>query len=306
MDRTLEAFLEMLSAERGAAANTLAAYRRDIEDFLAHGSADPAGATADDVRAYLADLTRRGLAASTQARRLSALKQLFAFMVEEGWRADTPTAYVASPATRRPLPGVLSEAQVDALIATARHTAEAQPGLRSTRALALVEMLYATGLRVSELAALPDRAAALDAKLIAVTGKGGAERLVPLGEPGRRALADYRRWRDADPKLADSPYLFPSRGRSGHLTRVRVLQILKDLAARAGISPDLVSPHKLRHAFASHLLAHGADLRSVQMLLGHADISTTQIYTHVLDERLRALVAEHHPLARRDAACPGD
>ncbi|MBB4211970.1 tyrosine recombinase XerD subunit [Rhodothalassium salexigens DSM 2132] len=306
MDRTLEAFLEMLSAERGAAANTLAAYRRDIEDFLAHGSADPAGATADDVRAYLADLTRRGLAASTQARRLSALKQLFAFMVEEGWRADTPTAYVSSPATRRPLPGVLSEDQVDALIATARHAAEARPNLRSARALALVEMLYATGLRVSELAALPDRAAAVDAKLIAVTGKGGAERLVPLGEPGRRALADYRRWRQAEPTVADSPYLFPSRSRSGHLTRVRVLQILKDLAARAGISPALVSPHKLRHAFASHLLAHGADLRSVQMLLGHADISTTQIYTHVLDERLRALVAEHHPLARRRAHDRGD
>lgn len=299
MDRLLDAFLEMLVAERGASANTLAAYRRDIEDFQACAGIALDRADVDDVRGYLADLGRRGLAPATQARRLSALNQLFAFLLEEGWRGDNPAAFVSGPGRRRPLPGTLSEAQVDALIAAAHTACDEAPGLRTARTVALVELLYATGLRVSELAGLPNRAAAADSRLVVVTGKGGAERMVPVGDPGRRALALYRRYRNADPKLRQSRYLFPSRGKSGHLTRVRVLQILKDLAATAGLPPDLVSPHKLRHAFATHLLAHGADLRSVQTLLGHADIATTQIYTHVLEERLRQLVAEKHPLARQ-------
>lgn len=296
----LEAFLEMLSAERGAAVHTLDAYRRDLLDFAGHlrkkGRTFTNGSAAD-IRDYLASLSAAGLKASTQARRLSALRQLHRFLLDEDIRTDDPTSAIESPKRGRPLPKVVSETQTQALI-DAAATVE---GPEAVRLLCIVELLYASGLRVSELVTLSLAAASGDRRMLLVKGKGGKERLVPLGAPAREAIKAYLqvRPRFLPPSERAQRFLFPSRGVEGHLTRRRVAQLLKDLAVKAGVDPGKLSPHVLRHAFASHLVAHGADLRSVQQLLGHADIATTQIYTHVQDERLRRLVSEKHPLAIR-------
>jgi integrase/recombinase XerD len=304
LPREAEAFLEMMAAERGAADNTLAAYRRDLADaaaFLKRRRASLADVATDGLRAYLKHLAGQGMSARTQARRLSALRQFYRFRLGEGRRADDPTAALDGPSLGRSLPKPLDEPQVTALIAAAASI-EGAEGLRLTTAL---ELLYATGMRVSELVTLPLATVARDRPAILVRGKGGKERLVPLGEPARRALAAYRDARAAflakgkAGKVKESRFLFPSRGRQGHLTRHRLGQLLKELAIKAGIDPAKVSPHVLRHAFATHLLDHGADLRSVQKMLGHADIATTQIYTHVVKERLVRTVRDHHPLAKR-------
>ncbi len=291
----------MLSAERGAAHNTLVAYRRDLDDFgavVASRGRDLETATADDIRAYMAVLSDAGMAASTAARRLSAIRQLYRFLFAENIRTDDPTGAVVSPRRGRRLPKVPTEAEVDLLLATAhRGAADGRP--RAVRLVVLMEVLYATGLRVSELVGLPLAAVLGDPRFLTVRGKGGRERLVPLNQPARDALSAYLRARPQFPGADRSRWLFLSRGRSGHLTRHRFAQILKELAVDAGLDRDAVSPHALRHAFASHLLAHGADLRAVQQMLGHADISTTQIYTHVLEERKQALVRDHHPLAQK-------
>jgi len=291
----IESFLEMMAAERGASPRTLDAYGRDLADFAAFAG-DVDGASAQTVRDYLARLDRAGMSARTAARRLSAIKQYFGFLFAEGVRADNPTAAIDGPRRGRPLPKVLSEDQVDRLLQAAQRL----EGPEGARTRALVELLYATGMRVSELVGLPLSAVRRDPRVLMVRGKGGRERMVPLSEPARAAVADYLPQRARFlPRDGSSPHLFPSRAADGHLTRQRFGQILKGLAVEAGLGRADVSPHVLRHAFATHLLSHGADLRSVQAMLGHADISTTQIYTHVLDERLRALVEEKHPLARR-------
>lgn len=296
----LESFLEMLSAERGAAVHTLDAYRRDLLDyagFLSKRGRSLASGAAADVRAYLAALSGAGLKASTQARRLSAMRQLHRFLLDEDIRSDDPTSAVESPRRARPLPKVVSEDQTQSLI----DAAAALEGPEAVRLLCIVELLYASGLRVSELVTLPLAAASGERRTILVKGKGGRERLVPLGAPAREAIAAYLKVRARFLPRSERAqrYLFPSRGIEGHLTRRRVAQLLKDLAVKAGVDPKRLSPHVLRHAFASHLVAHGADLRSVQQLLGHADIATTQIYTHVQEERLKKLVSEKHPLAVR-------
>ncbi len=297
-----EAFLEMLMAERGASGNTLAAYRQDIQDyqsFLAERGETAVAAGEDSLRDYLSRLKAAGLAPRTVARRLSALRQFYRFLVGEGHRHGDPTAALASPRLGRPLPKVLSEDEVEAILSAARL----RTGPDGQRLLTLVEMLYATGLRVSELVGLPLSAVSRDRRFVTVRGKGGRERMVPLSVPAADALTAHMAARNsAMPRGRPVPWLFPSRAASGHLTRHRFAQLLKDLAVEAGLAPERVSPHVLRHAFASHLLNRGADLRSVQQMLGHADISTTQIYTHVLDERLKALVREHHPLARQAAS----
>ncbi|MDA0221402.1 MAG: site-specific tyrosine recombinase XerD [Proteobacteria bacterium] len=290
-DRTVEAFLEMMTAERGAAVNTVAAYRRDLRDFalfLIARDMTCEAAGADDVRAYLASLHKAAMSPRTAARRLSALRQFYAFLLAEGRRDDDPTTIIEAPRAGRSLPKVLGEDEVEALLAAARKG----EGVEGLRRAALIELLYATGLRVSELVALPRAAFRDDAPFIIVRGKGGRERLVPVGEHAARAVRMLIAAQDGTPR-----WLFPSHGASGHLTRQGVGLLLKELALEAGIDPARVSPHVLRHAFASHLLAHGADLRAVQQMLGHADISTTQIYTHVLEERLRSTVLRHHPLA---------
>lgn len=296
----LESFLEMLSAERGAAVHTLDAYRRDLLDFAGHLRGRKRAFTnssAADIRDYLASLSAAGLKASTQARRLSALRQMHRFLLDEDIRADDPTSAIESPKRGRPLPKVVTEAQTQALI----DAATSLEGPEAVRLLCIVELLYASGLRVSELVTLPLAAAGGERRMLLVKGKGGKERLVPLGIPAREAIKTYLtvRPRFLPQSERAQRFLFPSRGVEGHLTRRRVAQLLKDLAVKAGVDPRKLSPHVLRHAFASHLVAHGADLRSVQQLLGHADIATTQIYTHVQDERLRRLVAEKHPLAVR-------
>jgi integrase/recombinase XerD len=300
----VESFLEMLAAERGASANTLAAYRRDMEDFREHAGS-LASAQVADVREYLAGLSARGLAAASQARRLSALRQFFRFLLAEGLRPDDPTSTAEPPKARRSLPKIMSVAEVDRLLSVAREAAD-DPALTPARRLAalrmvaLLELLYATGLRVSELVSLPAAAGRGGRPFIAVRGKGGRERLVPLNPAAHEALAAYRAARDQLGR-AEGKWLFPANSAEGHLTRQAFARDLKRVAAAAGLSPAKLSPHVLRHAFATHLLAGGADLRAVQTLLGHADISTTQIYTHVLDERLKALVNEHHPLAERES-----
>lgn len=292
----------MLAAERGAAANTLAAYRRDLDDFLRFIADSGAGdfdrailaVTTESLRDYMSHLSNSGLAASTASRRLSALRQFFGFLFIEGIRTEDPTAVIDSPRRARALPKVLTEEEVDRLLAAARAI-EGADGLRLT---SMLELLYATGLRVSELVTLPFSAALRDPSVLIVRGKGGRERMVPLTDVARSALRDYCDVRGSFLKRRkDSPWLFPSTGKEGHLSRQRFGQMLKALAVKSGIEPRKVSPHVLRHAFASHLLANGADLRSVQQMLGHADISTTQIYTHVLDERLRLLVRDKHPLS---------
>jgi len=304
-----EAFLEMLSVERGAALNTLDAYRRDLEDaieFLADRKTNLLKASSDDISALLADLSTRGFAAATQARHLSALRQFYRFLLLEGIRSDDPTGIVDSPRKAASLPKILSVEEVSRLISQAQTDIdEAQSPmerLQRIRFRALLELLYATGMRVSELVGLPERVLATGKRFLIIRGKGDKERMVPLSGPARVALDNWITARDAAlPDGADEPdFLFPAASGSGFLARQVFARDLKSLAARAGLPTSLVSPHVLRHAFASHLLANGADLRAVQELLGHSDISTTQIYTHVLDERLRQLVNDHHPLAKTD------
>jgi len=308
-DALVELFLDMQTAERGAGKNTLDAYRNDLADLAAHLRAAGRGianASTDDLRGFLVSLSERGFAASSLARRLSALRQLYRFLYAEGKRTDDPAAVLEGPKRARTLPKILSIAEVDGLLACARAHAEdaKQPPaarLRAARLLCLLEVVYATGLRVSELVALPATAARRDQKMLVVRGKGGKERLVPLNQAAKRAMAEYLKLRaagqDSSKKDAQSKWLFPSFGVEGHLSRQHFARDLKALGSAAGIAPARLSPHVLRHAFASHLLHNGADLRVVQTLLGHADISTTQIYTHVLEERLKALVRDLHPLA---------
>ena len=298
----VEAFLEMVSAERGASKNTLEAYARDLRDFAGFLSSKKTAidaASADQVRSYLASLDDAGLAPATRARRLSALKQFHKFLYTDGWRNDDPCLGLKGPGAKQRLPKALSEADVDALLDAAQ--VRSGKDAEGKRLLAIVELLYASGLRISELVTLPLSALGGDPRLLMVKGKGGRERMVPVAERARDALTDYLAIRERFTKGPQdgSPFLFPSRGKEGHLTRHRVAQLLKELALEAGLDPKKVSPHVLRHAFATHLLSHGADLRAVQQMLGHADITTTQIYTHVLDERLKQLVNEHHPLAQR-------
>jgi integrase/recombinase XerD len=297
-------FLDMVAAERGGAANTLAAYTRDLDDltaYLAGRKRTVATAVTADLRGYLAALAGRGFAASSVARRLSAIRQLYRFLYAEGLRKDDPAAIIEGPKRGRPLPKVLSVAEVDALIAAARRAVEApeQPALeqlRAQRQLCLLELLYATGLRISELVALPASAARRGERMLVVRGKGGKERMVPLNGAAKAAMRAYLDGLAAAGRAAQSKWLFASFGEAGHLTRQHAARELKELAVAAGLRADRVSPHVLRHAFASHLLQNGADLRIVQTLLGHADISTTQIYTHVLDERLKSMVRDLHPL----------
>ncbi|WP_207457069.1 site-specific tyrosine recombinase XerD [Azospirillum sp. SYSU D00513] len=303
----VDAFLDMLLAERGAALNTRQAYRRDLADlgdWLAGRGLALEGAGTEDLRGYLEHQQGGGagqaVAPRTAARRLSAMRQFYRFLVSEGRRADDPASALDSPRQGRPLPKILSETAVDGLIRAAQARGEAE----GVRLVALMEILYATGLRVSELVGLPLSAILRDGRGLIVRGKGGKERMVPLSEPASAAIAAYLPWRahflTAGREAVQTPFLFPSRSASGgHLTRQRFAQILKELAIEAGLDPEKVSPHVLRHAFATHLLDHGADLRSVQKMLGHADIGTTQIYTHVVSERLRKVVNDHHPLARR-------
>ncbi|ODA66081.1 Tyrosine recombinase XerD [Methyloligella halotolerans] len=259
--------------------------------------------TPDTIRAFLERLAKDGLAATSRARKLSAIRQLFRFLLSEGLRDDDPCSAIDSPKLGRPLPKILSLSEVETLLETAREGVSAAQSdaerRRASRLYALLETLYATGLRVSELISLPRNVLLADDRVLTITGKGGRERLVPLNETARQAIAGHLSELATDPALKGSPWLFPAQKASQHLTRQRFGQELKGLAAAAGIAPSRVSPHVLRHAFASHLLERGADLRSVQQLLGHADISTTQIYTHVIEERLRRLVEEHHPLAKR-------
>jgi integrase/recombinase XerD len=300
--REVEAFLEMLEAERGASRNTLEAYGRDLDDlqvFLARRKQKPAAADAAALRAYLKALDYVGMTPRTVARRLSVLRQFFRFLLAERMRDDDPASTLDSPKLGRPLPKVLTRVEVDRIIEAAQAPKKSGDG-DGGRMETLLEILYGSGLRVSELVGLPVAAAERDPTMLLVRGKGNKERQVPLSDPARAAIAKWLRTRAAS--LADgekSRYLFPSRGREGHLTRQRFAQLLKEAALAAGIDPVRVSPHVLRHAFASHLLEAGADLRSVQLMLGHADIATTQIYTHVVPEKLRALVEDHHPLAKR-------
>ncbi len=300
----VEAFLEMMAAERGASGNTLAAYRRDLEHAgaaLQGGWGGIAAAPGDAVRRYVESLAAEGFAATSQARKLSALRQFYKFLFSENLRSDDPTSVLDAPRRGRPLPKTLGEAEVGRLLDRAAEEASSPPpGIDAADALrtrALLEVLYATGLRVSELVSLPLSVARRDDRYFTVTGKGNKERLVPLSPPARAAMKGWMEARSKVPAFDKSRFLFPARSDSGHLARQVFARDLKSLAARAGIRSALISPHVLRHAFASHLLQNGADLRVVQQLLGHADISTTQIYTHVLEKRLVDLVNTHHPLA---------
>jgi integrase/recombinase XerD len=295
----LEAFLEMLAAERGAAPLTLAAYQHDLSNlagFLAARRVPVEAADAASLHAYLVSAATARLSPRTLARRISAMRQFYRFLLLEGVRRDNPTVELDTPRLGRPLPKLLSESEVSILI----DAAASWPGDEGIRLNCILEVLYASGLRISELVTLPLAAVRRDLPFLVISGKGGKERVVPLSEPGRAALARYLECRERFlPDGRPSRWLFPSRGRVGHLTRQRAGQLLKELAAKAGLDPAKLSPHVLRHAFASHLLDHGADLRSVQQMLGHADIATTQIYTHVQTDRLRKLVESAHPLARR-------
>jgi integrase/recombinase XerD len=302
---SIELFLDMLAAERGASTNTLSAYRTDLEDLSSHlrsRGKDIGGAETDDLRGFLADLNDRGFKPASLARRLSAVRQLYRFLYAEGKRSDDPAAVLEGPKRGRTLPKVLSVAEVDALLKEAQRQADdatqtPAARLRAMRLLSLLEVVYATGLRVSELVALPATAARRDQRMLVVRGKGGKERLVPLNQAAKTAMAGYLAAVEA--AREDKPkWLFPSFGEQGHITRQHFARELKALGAGCGIAPARLSPHVLRHAFASHLLHNGADLRIVQTLLGHADISTTQIYTHVLEERLKTLVRDLHPLGQ--------
>ena len=300
----IESFLEMMSAERGAANNTLASYQRDLDhlhEFLAGRKTSPLQASSNDLRAYLTQMSANGFAASSQARRLSAMRQFYKFLYSEGMRTDDPTAILDSPAKGRTLPKTMSEEDVTRLLDQAEREAnDPSPGHFSRlRMLALLELLYATGMRVSELVSLSARVLDQEGRFLIVRGKGNKERLVPLSRSAIEAMRRYgEARRTAVQNADDNPWLFPSSGKDGYLPRQVFARDLKALTARAGLRTAAISPHVMRHAFASHLLQNGADLRVVQELLGHSDISTTQIYTHVLEERLRQLVQTHHPLAK--------
>jgi len=301
----ISAFLEAQAAELGAATNTLLAYGRDLKDFdayLAAKALDFNLAARNDVEAYLVWCDAQGLAKSTLARRLSAIKQLYRFAFEEGLRSDNPAIQITGPGKSKRLPKVLSEQEVDRLLEAARSSGRNQQ--EKLRNICLMELLYATGMRVSELVSLPVSATRGDPRLLLIMGKGGKERLVPLSAPSRAALSSWLGMRDEidaasqAQKIPASRFLFPSRGASGHLTRHRFYLMIKEFAVAGGVDPSKVTPHTLRHAFATHLLAHGADLRAIQTMLGHADVATTEIYTHVLEARLSELVLENHPLAK--------
>ena len=304
----LEGFLEMMSAERGAATNTLAAYERDLNDlmaFLSSRNASLSEATTADIAAYLAHLSTQGFAASSQARRLSSLRQFYRFLYSEGVRTDDPTGILDSPRKGRSLPKTMSVSSVSALLAQAAEEANRDgPGqLSRIRMHLLLELLYATGMRVSELVSLPAKVLRHEGRFLMIRGKGNKDRVVLMSRAAIEAMEKYEQARTAlapkNKETVESPWLFPSAGKEGHLPRQVFARDLKDIAIRAGLTPSAVSPHVLRHAFASHLLQNGADLRAVQELLGHSDISTTQIYTHVLEERLQELVQTHHPLAKQ-------
>jgi integrase/recombinase XerD len=299
--RLIERFLEMMAAERGASANTLAAYRRDLEAYAAERDGDLRTAGPDDIRAHLAHLEAHGMARSTASRKLSAIRQFHRFLHGDGLSGDNPATAIDSPRTQRPLPKMISKEEVDRLLAAARARVEQGEGkrrLKALRLLCLIELLYATGLRVSELVGLSRGAATAEKDFILVRGKGGRERLVPVSAAARAALDDYLAAL-AKSGTGGSRWLFPSSGAAGHLTRQHFALELKALAREAGLQRDALSPHVLRHGFASHLLAGGADLRAVQQMLGHADISTTQIYTHIQAERLSEVVETHHPLSKK-------
>ncbi|KIT15932.1 site-specific tyrosine recombinase XerD [Jannaschia aquimarina] len=298
MSDWIDLFLEAQAAERGAATNSLMAYRNDLHAFAAHLEARGESvetARRGDIERFLIACDAEGLAASTRARRLSAIRGLYRFAYDEGLRQDDPAIRISGPGRRKALPKTLSEAEVDAILQAARTFAQTETD--RVRDTCMMQLLYATGMRVTELVSLPVAASRGDPRMLLVRGKGGKERMVPLSGPARAALAAWLDLRDAqeDPK-APSRHLFPSRGKSGHLTRVWFHSRIKTLAAAAGLDPGKVSPHVLRHAFATHLLSGGADLRAIQVLLGHSDISTTEIYTHVLESRLRDLVLTQHPL----------
>ncbi|WP_417261005.1 site-specific tyrosine recombinase XerD [Celeribacter sp.] len=298
-------FAEAQLAELGAAENTRESYGRDLlgfSEWLARRGKDFAAAERAEIEAYLVACEAEGLAQSTRARRLSSIKQLYRFAFEEGWREDNPAIQIKGPGRAKRLPKTLSEEEVSRLLEAVQEVGRTEADRQ--RNICLMELLYATGMRVSELVSLPVSATRGDPRMLLILGKGGKERMVPLSDPARAALRTWLETRDAGEELAKrekgekpSAFLFPSRGKTGHFTRIRFYQLIKDIAVRAGVSPSKVTPHTLRHAFATHLLAHGADLRAIQTLLGHADLSTTEIYTHVLDERLRELVLTHHPLA---------
>ena len=302
MTRWVQVFLEAQAAELDAATNTQLAYARDLQgfaDWLGAKSLHFENTTRDHIEGYLIDCEAEGLAKSTRARRLSAIKQLYRFAFDEGWREDNPAIQIKGPGRDQRLPKTLDITEVDRLLDAARTTPK-----EALRNSCLMELLYATGMRVTELVSLPVSAARGDPRMLLVRGKGGKERLVPLSPPARIARAAYLEARDAAEETSrrdgkpPSKFLFPSRGKSGHLTRHRFFGLIKEFAVAGGVSPDKVTPHTLRHAFATHLLAGGADLRSIQTMLGHADVATTEIYTHVLDARLKALVLDHHPLAK--------
>jgi len=303
--RWISTFLEAQAAELGASHNTLLAYGRDLKDatsWLAGKGLDFSTASQADIEAYLIHCDAQGLARATRARRLSAIKQIYRFAFEEGWRSENPAIQIASPGQEKRLPKTLEETEVDRLLEVAREFGRnLHDRLRDT---CLMELLYATGMRVSELVSLPVSSARGDPQMLLILGKGGKERMVPLSASARATLREWIDMRDGRCSAAEakrvppSRFLFPSRGMSGHLTRHWFYVRIKSLAAAAGIPPDKVTPHTLRHAFATHLLAGGADLRAIQTMLGHADVATTEIYTHVVDERLTQLVLDHHPLAR--------
>lgn len=304
--RWISTFIEAQSAELGAAENTRLSYGRDLivfSDWLARKGTTFEVATRGDIENFLVDCEAEGLAQSTRARRLSSIKQLYRFAFEEGWRSDNPAIQIKGPGRSKRLPKTLTEDEVSKLLDAARDLGRTEADrIRNT---CLMELLYATGMRVSELVELPVSAARGDPRMLLVRGKGGKERMVPLSPPARAALGHWLETRDGAEDLAlkekgqkKSPFVFPSRAKAGHFTRVGFYQLIKEIAVHAGVSPAKVTPHTLRHAFATHLLANGADLRAIQTLLGHADLSTTEIYTHVLDERLKELVLTHHPLAK--------
>ena len=297
-ENLIEMFLEAKSAERGAARNTLAAYARDLTaytDFLTRNDGAALTATRADIEAYLGTLAAAEMSNATRARHLSSIKQFHLFLFLDELRTDDPARRIKGPRARKHLPDTLSPNEVTSLIEAVKDAGKTIAEKR--RNAALIELLYATGMRVSELVSLPVATLRGEPRMILIHGKGGRERMVPLSDPARQACRAWLAIRDMDKKLAASAFLFPSHGKRGHITRQTLFLMLKAAAITCGIKPEQVSPHILRHAFATHLLSNGADLRAIQMLLGHADISTTEIYTHVLDERIKSLVLDHHPLA---------